>query len=135
VKRIILAAALALSLAGCAELKAIQTGISISQASIANPVTKTQEGEIELAFHSAITVLNTYKRACIAGTADVHCRNNIQQVQAYTRQIKPLIVQLRGFVDNNDQVNAVVVFNQLTTLYTNFKAAATALGVNLGSAA
>jgi type IV pilus biogenesis protein CpaD/CtpE len=134
-KRILIAAALALSLGGCAQLQAISTGISLSQASIANPVTKTKEGEIELAINSAIVVLNTYKRACIAGTADKNCKDNIRQVQAYTRQIKPLVAQLRNFVDANDQINAVVVFNQLTTLYTNFKAAATSLGVNLGSAA
>jgi hypothetical protein len=131
-KKLICAAVIALALGGCAS---VGPNFTLATASITNPVTKTQEAEIEIAFNSAITILNTYKRACVAGTADKNCRDNIRQVQAYTRQIKPLIAQLRGFVDNNDQVNAVVVFNELVTLYGNFKSAATALGVNLGSAA
>lgn len=132
-KRIILAAILSLGLAGCAQMQAITGGISLASASISNPVTPTKEGEIELALDSAVQVLKTYKKACAAGTADKNCRDNIGQIQAYTRQIKPMVVQLRNFVDTNDQVNAVVVYNQLTTLYTNMKAAATSLGVSLGS--
>jgi type IV pilus biogenesis protein CpaD/CtpE len=134
-KRIILALTLSIALAGCAQLEAITGGISLATASVANPVTPTKEGEIELALNSAVQVLITYKRACLAGSADKNCRDNIRQIQAYTRQIKPMVAQLRGFVDNNDQVNAVVVYNQLTTLYTNMKAAAGSLGVSIGSAA
>ena len=44
----------------------------------------------------------------------------------------PLVAQLRGFVDNNDQINATVVYNQLTALYTNAKSIAAAAGVNVG---
>jgi hypothetical protein len=47
--------------------------------------------------------------------------------------VKPLIVQLRSFVDNNDQINAAVVYNQLRALYVNVKATASQLGINLGS--
>lgn len=132
-RKIILAIGLALTVAGCAQIQAITGGISLATATIENPVTPTKEGEIELALDSAVQVLKTYKKACIAGTADKNCRDNIAQIQAYTRQIKPMVAQLRGFVDNNDQVNAVVVYNQLTTLYTNMKVAATSLGVSLGS--
>jgi len=134
-RKIILAMTLSLALAGCAQLQAITGGISLATASVANPVTPTKEGEIELALNSAVQVLITYKRACLAGSADKNCRDNIRQIQAYTRQIKPMVAQLRGFVDTNDQVNAVVVYNQLTTLYTNMKAAAASLGVSIGSAA
>lgn len=133
-KKLLTVLALSLALAGCAQLQAITTGVSLATASVSNPVTPTKEGEIELALDSAIQVLKTYKAACIAGGADVNCKDNIRQIQAYTRQIKPMVVQLRGFVDSNDQVNAVVVYNQLTTLYTNMKAAASSLGVSLGSA-
>jgi type IV pilus biogenesis protein CpaD/CtpE len=135
VKRIIIAISVALALAGCAQIQAITGGISLATATIENPVTPTKEGEIELALDSAVQVLKTYKQACIAGSADKNCRDNIRQIQAYTRQIKPMVAQLRGFVDTNDQVNAVVVYNQLTTLYTNMKAAAASLGVSIGSTA
>ena len=62
-----------------------------------------------------------------------NCKANIRQIQAYTLQVKPLIAQLRSFVDNNDQINAAVVYNQLRALYVNVKATATQLGINLGS--
>jgi PBP1b-binding outer membrane lipoprotein LpoB len=133
-KRIIIVTALALSLAGCASLKAVSNGFSLATASVANPVTQTKEAQIELALDSAVQVLLTYKKACDAGGADVNCKDNIRQIKAYTLQIKPLVAQLRNFVDNNDQVNAVVVYNQLASLYTNLKSAATSLGVNIGSA-
>jgi hypothetical protein len=133
VKRIILALTLSLSLAGCATLEAVTTGIGLATKSIANPVTKSEEAQVELALDTAVQALLTYKRACIAGSADKNCKANIAQIQAYTRQIPPLVAQLRTFVDNNDQVNATVIYNQLTALYANVKGAAAQLGVSLGS--
>lgn len=128
---------LALSLAGCAgvteKLQIIGTGISLATKSIANPVTKNEEAQIELALDAAIDVLRAYKQACIQGTVDKNCKANIAQIQVYTRQIKPLVAQLRTFVDNNDQINASVVYNQLTALYGNVKSVAANLGVNVGN--
>ena len=69
----------------------------------------------------------------MAGNADKNCRANIQMLQPYTRAAVPLIAQLRDFVDKNDQINAAVVYNQLTALYVNLKAAAQSVGVNVGS--
>jgi hypothetical protein len=132
-RRLILALTLSFSLAGCATFDAVTQGISLATKSIANPVTKTEEAQIELALDTAVKLLKVYKQACVQGSADVHCRDNIAQIQAYTRQIPPLVAQLRTFVDNNDQINASVVYNQLTALYTNIKASALGLGVNLGS--
>jgi len=135
VKRIFLAIIVSLSLAGCASMQAITDGLSLVTASVTNPVTPIKEAQIELALNSAVKVLLTYKRACAAGGADVNCRDNIRQIQVYTRQIKPMVAQLRTFVDNNDQVSAIDAYNELKTLYTNMKAAAASLGVSLGSAA
>lgn len=122
-----------LSVGGCAQLQALSTGLSIATKSITNPVTKTEEAQIELALNTAIDALVAYKKACAAGQADKNCRANVAQIQAYTRDIKPLVSQLRGFVDNNDQVNATVVYNQLVALYGNVKTFASTAGVNLGS--
>ena len=127
----IIVLALTLSLGACAQLQAVGTGISLATKSISNPVTKTEEAQIELAMDSAIEALKTYKKACVAGSADVNCRANIAQIQVYTRQIKPLVIQLRNFVDNNDQVNATVIYNELTSLYANVKTIANNLGVKL----
>lgn len=132
-RKVALALILSLSLGACAQLQAVTSGISLATKTITNPVTKTEEAQVELALDTAVQALLAYRKACIAGTADKNCRTNIAQIQAYTRQIPPLVAQLRSFVDNNDQINASVVYNQLTALYTNLKSAATQLGVNLGA--
>ena len=132
-KKLLIVAALGLSLGGCAQLQMIGTGISLATKSITNPVTKSDEAKIELAFDTAVQVMLTYKKACVAGTVDKNCKANIALVQPYTRQAKPLVAQLRSFVDTNDQINATVVYNQLTTLYSNLKSAATNVGINVGS--
>lgn len=132
-KKVLAAFMICTALGGCAQLSAITTGVGLVTKSVTNPVTKADEAQIELAIDSAISVLRGYKKACLAGTADTHCRGNIAQVQVYTRQMPPLIAQLRGFVDNNDQINASVVYNQLATLYSNFKTTAGNLGYNVGN--
>jgi len=132
-RKVILAITLSLSLGACANLQAITDGISIATTSIANPVTPADEAQVEVVLGAAIDLLKAYKQACVQGTADVNCKANIRQIQAYTLQVKPLIVQLRSFVDNNDQINAAVVYNQLRALYVNVKATATQFGINLGS--
>lgn len=132
-KKLLIVAALAVNLAGCAELQAITGGITLATESITNPVTRAEEAQVELAIDAAIAVLRGYKRACIQGTADKMCRANIKAIQQYTRQMTPLLKQLRGFVDNNDQINAVVVYKRLASLYTDFKKAAGDLGYNVGN--
>lgn len=132
-KKTLIVLALAVSLGGCAQLQALRGGITIATASIVNPVTKEKEAQIELAGNAAINALQAYKAACKNGVADKSCKANVAAIQTYTRQIPPLLDQLRSFVDNNDQVNALVVYDQLTTLYANVKKAATNLGVSAGS--
>lgn len=129
---LIAVSAIGLTAGGCAQMQAIGTGFELATASINNPVTKSREAQIELALHTAIDLLNTYKAACVQGTADKNCKANIAQIQAYTRDVKPLVAQLRTFVDNNDQVNAAAVYNQLVALYANAKTFAATAGVNLG---
>jgi len=135
-KRLLAAIVVACSIAfltGCADLQAITGGISLATKSVANPVTRDDEAKIEVALNAAFDILNAYKKACVAGTADVNCVTNIRQIQGYTIRIKPLMAQLRSFVDNNDQINAAVVYNQLRDLYANAKGTAAQLGINLGS--
>jgi len=133
VKKILLAVVVALGLGGCAQMSAIGTGISLATKSVTNPVTKAEEAKVELAIDAAIVVLRGYKKACVEGTADKNCRANIQAIQRYTTQMPPLVSQLRSFVDHNDQINAIVVYNQLTALYSNFKSTAASLGYNVGN--
>jgi hypothetical protein len=134
-KKLLLMLVLALPLGACATVQTDWQALTLVTKSIANPVTKTQEAQVELALDTAVQGLLAYRRACIAGTADTHCRANIAQIQAYTRQVPVLVAQLRTFVDNNDQVNASVIYNQLVALYNNVKASAAQLGVSLGASA
>ncbi len=134
--KIITAALLAatIALGGCAtgSLSSIGTAVSLATKSVTNPVTRTEEVQVEAAIDAAIIALQGYKDACIKGTAYKNCKANIKAIQQYTRQMPPLIRQLRTFVDTNDQINAIVVYNQLTTLYANFKNSAVQLGYNVG---
>lgn len=136
-KKVLAVVILAVSLGGCAgtmeKLQIVSQGISLATKSIANPVTKNEEAQIELAGDAVIDVLRAYKQACKNGAVDKNCAANVAQIQVYTRQIKPLVAQLRKFVDNNDQINASVVYNQLTDLYKNVKSVATNLGIDMGA--
>lgn len=122
-----------IALGGCAQLQTLESGISLATKSIANPVTKTEEAQVELAMDTAVKALQAYKQACKQNVADKNCKANIKQIQAYTQQVPSLIGLLRNFVDNNDQVNASVVYNQLVALYGNVKSFAATAGVNLGA--
>lgn len=126
-------AAIALALGGCADLRALGPALTIGTASIDNPITPAREAQIEAAIDVAIRAMVTYRRACLAGKADVNCRQNIRLAQPYTREVKVLVAQLRRFSDENDQVNAMAVFRQIVPLYESMKSIAGAAGVNIGS--
>lgn len=131
-RRILTSLAVVLALGGCAQLQTLQNVAHLATASVNNPVTPEMEAQIELGFDTALQILLTYRRACNAGTADVNCGRNIALIQPYTRQAKPLLVRLRTFVDGNDQVNAIVAYNQLRGLYGDLKTSAASVGMNIG---
>lgn len=117
----------ALPLGGCAVLDTISTATK----SIDNPVTRTDLYNLENAMIVAFAGLETYRRSCLAGAADSNCRENIKNIQFYTRQIPPILKSLRAFVKNNDQVNAVIAYRAVQDLITSFKAAAAANNVEV----
>jgi hypothetical protein len=133
IKALAVIVVLSLNVGACASLSAVGTGISLATKSITNPVTQDELYAIEASIRIAVTALQAYKDACAAGSADKNCRLNVASVQPYTRQIPPLLIQLRGFVKNNDQINATVVYNQLSALYVNLKNAATSVGISMGA--
>jgi len=122
-----------LTLGGCAQLSAVSGGLSLVTKTITNPVTEQELYAVEATARVLVEALLVYRRACLAGSADKNCRANIEAVQPYTRQIKPLLIELRGFVKNDDQINAVVVYNRLTSLYQTVKSSAAQLGIPLGA--
>src|SRR4051812_44192457 len=105
-RKLFLAAALTVSLGGCATFDNIRDVISIGTSSVANPVTKERLYQLESAATIVFAGLNGWKDSCVRGLINVNCKDQIAQVQVYTRQIPPYLTQLRAFVKNNDQVNA-----------------------------
>jgi Prokaryotic membrane lipoprotein lipid attachment site len=131
-KRILLAATLALSLAGCSTLQNIGTALSLGTTSIVDPVTPTKLYQMENAITLVFAGLNTWKQTCVQGLIPPACKGQISAVQIYTRQIPPYLTQLRAFVKSGDQVNAVSVFNNLSTLIGTIKSSAAASGATVG---
>ena len=131
-KKLLFAALLAVSLAGCSTLQNIGTAISTVTKTVTNPVTKDDLYKVESGVRIAFTALQAYKDSCAQGLVDTNCKANVAAIQTYTRQLPPLLTQLRSFVKNNDTVNAEVVYQQVTTLLANLKTAATNVGINIG---
>lgn len=128
-KKIALALALALALGGCAQLQKVQDAVSVITTGVDNPVTPEKLDSAEAGLQLVITGLRTYKKACVQGIADAQCRGNIAAIQAYTRQIPPILRDVRRFVDENDQVNAIKVYRTLVNLVADMKASAANVGI------
>lgn len=131
-KKVLAIIAVALALGGCAQLQAARTALQLTTASIANPVTQEKLADLEAAVTVAFTGLKAYKTSCSRGLVDTNCRANVAAIQQYTRQVPSYLAQLRSFVDNNDQINAQTVYNQIVALIGNIRTEAANRNVNLG---
>lgn len=135
-KKILLVAALALTLGGCASftktIEQVRTVVSVATKSYTNPVTKNDLYKIESGVALIVDGLNIYRSQCIKKLVDTNCRANIAAIQVYTRQLPPLLTQLRGFVKNNRQIDAIGVYNEVTALIANIKTAASRAGIKIG---
>jgi hypothetical protein len=131
-KKLALVLLVALGIGGCAQLQALTGAISLSSTTYSNPVTLDKLYAAENSMIVAFAALGAYKQACSQGVADVNCKANVRKIQAYTRQLPPMLSQVRAFVKNNDQINAVIVYNEVVSLVTNLKSAAVAAGVPMG---
>lgn len=127
-RKIILAIALTFTLGGCANLQLLTQNYS-------NPITKETLYDVENGLIVAFAGLNVYKKSCRAGTLPVgqaSCDATVGRIQVYTRQLRPLLAQLRTFVKQNDQVNARVVYMAITGLVAGFREEAARSNVVLG---
>jgi hypothetical protein len=128
-KKLVLALALLVPLTGCAGISKRLIGFDIT-ASTANPVTPAMLGEIEEGLSAATAGLLTYRRLCIAGQSRRTLSRQHPHHPGYTKQAKPLILALRRFVRENDQVNAVVAFNTLRDIVLQIKSTRATMGVS-----
>jgi hypothetical protein len=122
-----------LPLGGCAALQNIETAVSVATVSVANPVTKERLNQLENVAILVFSGLNGWRQACISGAIPSSCKGQIAAVQVYTRKIPPYLTQLRAFVNSNDQINAVTVYNNVMGLITTVKAQAASNGVTIST--
>lgn len=127
-KKLLLVMSLCLSLSGCITVHGLETAFKLGTTSVTNPVTKDRLLEIETAVSLVFTGLNAWKKTCAQGLINATCKNQIAAIQVYTRQVPPYLRQLRGFVKTNDQVNAIVVYNNIVTLVTTIRSQAALSG-------
>lgn len=130
-KRILFAIVVAASLAGCAQFQQFTGAISALTTSHQN-ITPTQLKESEDVMTLIFVGLNTYKKSCLRGVFPASCKDVIRSIQVYTRQLPPLLTELRSFVKNNDQVNAATVYAELQRLFGLVKTQAFASGITIG---
>lgn len=131
-KRIIALVLVAFTLSACGpQLEALKTAVKFGAASVQNPVTKDRLREVEAGVTILFVGLNAWRSSCVRGLIPDTCEQQIRTVQIYTMQIPPYLKELRRFVRQNDQVNAVVVFNELTSIIALVKAKGAESGVNL----
>lgn len=111
--RIIGVLVVALALGGCAQLKQIEQAEKLATTTIANPVTPERLYEAESGATVVAAGLVAYRRTCLAKPRIIpkSCRTVIEAIQPYTKQVEVNLPTLRQFVKDNDQVNAVAVYN------------------------
>lgn len=130
-KKLWLVPILALGLGGCVTVEQVVRTVSVATVGVKNPVTRKALYNFENGMIVAFAGLNTYKITCQKGLIDQSCRQVVAELQVYTRQIPDDLARVRVFVKQNDQVNAVVAFDLLQTLFANFKAAAAARNIKV----
>lgn len=99
----------------------LQGGTSIT-ASVENPVTPAILYRLEQVAITATSGLLVYRQQCEAGRIDKSCFDAIASIQRYTRQLKPVFVDLRRYVRANDQINAISLFNKARDIVSQLSA-------------
>lgn len=106
----VIALCLAVMLSGCS---ATLETINVALTDRPNPVTKQMLYNLEQSLVVATTGLLVYKRLCIKKAIDQSCRGTVEYLQGYTRQAQPVLVNLRKFVKEKDEVNAIDAYRTL----------------------
>lgn len=120
--------AIGLLVAGCAGTPAgdFFRGATVS---VDNPITPARLKAVEDGMIITFAGLKAYKNLCDRRTIPASCRSVINSLQVYTRQIPPMLADLRTFVRTNDQVNAIKVYNLIMQVVAGYKSAAMANNV------
>lgn len=109
-KKIVLAIALCLGLAGCLN----------PFATVTNPVSATNLYQAEIAYDAGIKTFNELKDLCANRTLPPKCRTYVVQGQGIIRKADAARVAAENFIDNNptlDATRVVAAFTNLTAAF------------------
>lgn len=121
-KRLIVLA-LALSLSACAGMpKSVLEGGTSVTTSIDNPVTTERLYQIEAALSTAASAAIVYRRSCLTGALPKSCRAIVEKIRGYSATARVMLARLRGFVRQNDQVNAIKVLLEVQGVISDLSA-------------
>lgn len=137
-----------LLLGGCAGVTKLldSSGTSLLQGGLSltapvDQITPRMTDDIENVAKVGVAGLVGYRRLCIRGTIDRSCRATIVEIQQYTRPLCSefnkltkkcsvgVLADLRRFVAQNDQVNALKAFNLARQLITGIQSMRAAKGI------
>lgn len=134
-RKLLVICMITLSLGGCAQLQQLtdkfQNIADFATATVDNPITPAKLKKIEASTLLVFKAMNLWKESCAQRLINEDCNKQVAAVQIYTRQIPHYLTQVRQFVRDNDQVNAVVVYNSLANLIKLVKASAAANGIKV----
>lgn len=80
--------------------------------SIDNPITPKRSAQIQQSLRVVVAGLRAHKRLCKRSVLPPSCVDDVNRLQGYVRDAKPVLARLRVFVEQNDQVNARLAFNE-----------------------
>lgn len=119
--RFLLVVAIVLGVSGCAQVQKAFDIYSVATTTIANPVTPERLHAFEASLELVFLGLNTYRRNCLAGNIPQSCHQVIAKLRTYTRRVPGYLDRLRRFVRNNDQVNAAIVYQEISSLVSEIR--------------
>lgn len=125
--RILATLALVCALGGCQTAGILEkiTGVpaAVFTTTVNNPITKADLADVERGYQAALGVANVYVELCRSRQiARVSCRPVVERIQSYVGQAHSALVGLRGFVRNNDTVNAATAIAAVRNAISDFQA-------------
>lgn len=121
-----LALACALSLGGCATFeKIIGAPSGLLTTTINNPIGRAELADVERGYQAAIGIANIYVELCrTRQISRLQCRPVVERIQSYVGQAHAALVSLRGFVRNNDTINAASALAAVRQAISDFRGSA-----------
>jgi hypothetical protein len=127
----------AIALSGCAgfDKSVFEGGLSLT-AEVQNPITREQQAAVESSYQVAAAAALSYARLRRCGILERASATNlcshwsvVEKLRSANRVAYKALVELRAFMDNNENVSAIKAFNEATAALKSFKSTAAATGI------